>query len=352
MQYAFIGSPSMDTAIAAAIAVAAALAVHGIAVGVLRRMLRARPFASALLGKASTPARWALVFAATSAVLEGAPAELAWRATLAHAATLGLIACATWLAARLIDAGVDVVMALNPADVADNLHARARRTQARVLGRTVKVLAFTFGMAAALITFPGVRQLGATLLASAGVVGLVAGLAARPVLSNLMAGLQIALTQPIRIDDVLIVSGEWGRVEEISGAYVVLKIWDERRMVVPLNWFIENPFQNWTRTSSQILGSVFLWLDYSAPVEEVRAEFLRLCRDAPEWDGRVASLQVTEANERAMQLRGIASAADAGKAWDLRCKLREGLIDFVRRRCPQHLPRLRVEAEPAASAQQ
>jgi small-conductance mechanosensitive channel len=337
-----LDSASATAGLAAVAAIAAALLVHAFAVRALRRALRGRLMAEMALDRASAPLRWIIVFAALSATLEATPGGLPAEAALRHAATLGLIGSATWLAARIIDAVVEAIVLANPADVADNLHARIRRTQARVLGRTVKLLAFTIGIAAALTTFPGVRQLGATLLASAGVVGLVAGLAARPVLSNVMAGLQIALTQPIRIDDVLIVSGEWGRVEQITGAYVVLKLWDERRLVIPLNWFIENPFENWTRSSSQIVGSVFLWIDYGAPIAALRAEFLRLCREAPEWDGRVASLQVTDASERAIRIRGIASASNAGMAWDLRCRLREGLIEFMRREHPQGLPRLRV----------
>ena len=191
---------------------------------------------------------------------------------------------------------------------------------------------------------PGARQVGASLLASAGVVGIVAGIAARPVFSNLIAGLQIALSQPIRIDDVLIVENEWGRVEEITGTYVVLRIWDERRLIIPLQWFIEHPFQNWTRTSSQLLGTVFLNVDYGMPLAPVRAELERIVKDIPEWDGRVVKLQVTDATERTMQLRILVTASDAGRAFDLRCQVREALIDFMQREFPQHLPLTRMEA--------
>ena len=194
-----------------------------------------------------------------------------------------------------------------------------------------------------LMTFPGARQLGASLLASAGVVGLIAGVAARSVISNLMAGLQIALGQPLRIDDVLVVQGEWGRVEEITRTYVVLRIWDERRLIIPLQWLIENPFQNWTRKNAQILGSVMLWVDYTLPLEPVRAEARRLCEASPEWDGRLCLLQVVEASERAMQLRVLVSSASSGQNWDLRCVVREGLIDFIRREHPEALPRVRAE---------
>jgi small-conductance mechanosensitive channel len=193
-----------------------------------------------------------------------------------------------------------------------------------------------------LLSFPEARQLGASLLASAGVLGIVAGLAAKPLFSNLIAGLQLALAQPIRMDDVLIVKGEWGRVEEITGTYVVIKIWDERRLIVPLTWFIENPFENWTRTGADILGTIFLHVDYATPIEPLRQEAARLVRSFPEWDGRVFAVQVTDADERTIRVRVLVSAGDSGKAFDLRCKLREALIAFLAREYPSALPQVRI----------
>jgi len=201
------------------------------------------------------------------------------------------------------------------------------------------------GIAFALLTFPDVRNIGTSLLASAGIAGLVVGIAARPALANLLAGLQIALTQPIRIDDVVIVEGEWGRIEDIGRAFVTVAIWDQRRLVVPLQYFIEKPFQNWTRSSSEILGTVFLWVDYGMPLDALRAELKRLCEETPLWDKRVCLIQVTEVSERAMQVRALVSAADAGRAWDLRCLVREGLLDYIRREHPQFFPRVRAEGE-------
>jgi len=195
------------------------------------------------------------------------------------------------------------------------------------------------------MTFPSIRKLGTTLLASAGVIGLVAGIAAKPVFGNLIAGLQIALAQPIRLDDVLIIQNEWGRVEEITGTYVVLRIWDERRLIIPLQWLIENPFQNWTRTSAQILGTVFLWVDYGLPLGPLRAELDRVVHAAPEWDKRVVVLQVTDADARTMQLRILVSSRNSGLNFDLRCRVREALIDFLRREYPKYLPRTRIETE-------
>ncbi len=342
---AFTGTPWIDLLIALVGAIAVALVAHAIGAAVIGRILRFHEIGSLVLRHVRAPARWVLVFAAVGLVLQAAVPEFPSISSIRHAVGLLFIGAVTWLALGAIEALVEIVVRLNPSDVRDNLEARRLRTQARVLGRTLKTFALIFGVAAALITFPGVRQFGATLLASAGMAGLVAGFAARPVLGNVIAGLQIAFTQPIRIDDVLIVEGEWGRVEEITGAYVVVKIWDERRLVVPLQWFIEHPFQNWTRSSSQIIGTVFLWVDYTTPLAPLRAELERLCEAAPEWDRRVQVLQVTDVNERAMQLRALASSENASLNWDLRCKLREGLVDFLQREYPGHLPRLRAEAD-------
>jgi len=179
------------------------------------------------------------------------------------------------------------------------------------------------------------------------VIGIIAGLAAKPVFSNLIAGLQLALTQPIRIDDVLVVEGEWGRVEEITGTFVVLRIWDERCLILPLSYFIEKPFQNWTRSSAQLLGSVFFYVDFGMPVAPLRAELERIVRGAPEWDGRTFVLQVTDTTERTMQIRALATAQSSGLAFDLRCRIREGLIDFMQREYPQHLPQLRIGKDAA-----
>jgi small-conductance mechanosensitive channel len=175
----------------------------------------------------------------------------------------------------------------------------------------------------------------------------VAGLAAKPVFSNLIAGLQLAVAQPIRIDDVLVVEGEWGRVEEITGTFVVVRLWDERCLILPLTYFIEKPFQNWTRSSAQLLGSAFFYVDFGMPLAPLRAELERVVRAAPEWDGRTFVLQVTDTTDRAMQLRVLATARNSGQAFDLRCRIREGLIDFMQREYPQFLPRLRIESDAA-----
>ena len=181
-------------------------------------------------------------------------------------------------------------------------------------------------------------------------IGLVAGIAAKPVFGNLIAGLQIALAQPIRIDDVVIVEGEWGRIEEITLTYVVVRIWDLRRLIVPITYFIETPFQNWTRTSSDILGAVFLQVDYDVPVDALRAELTRILEASPLWDRKVNVMQVTDAKERTLELRALASASDAGRAFDLRCDMREKLVAFVRTNYPSSLPRVRAVFESKQAA--
>jgi small-conductance mechanosensitive channel len=326
-------------------AVVAALVVHHVAGALLRRHSVRTPVIHAVLTAVEHAAGAVLPLLALQLVWQAAPDNLPHMAGVRHVNGVLLIAAVTWLAIRVIRGFADGIVARNPVGIQDNLQARRIQTQATVLARSAMVLVAIAGAAMALMTFPGARQLGASLLASAGVIGIVGGLAARPVFSNLIAGLQLALAQPIRLDDVLIVKGEWGRVEEITGTYVVLKIWDERRLIIPLQWFIENPFENWTRTSSQILGTVFLWLDFATPLEPLRAEVARLVEADPDWDRRVCTVVVLETSERAMQIRILVSAQSSGQAFDLRCRIREGAIAFLARECPQALPRVRVEQE-------
>ncbi len=337
------GSLWIATGLAAIVAVSAALVGYALVLPLLRRLARLSVVLSTVLERVVRPAQALVALLALQFVWTAAPDDLRFLPAVMRATALLLIVALTWLALRAVSAVAEAVVRIHPANVSDNLEARRVQTQTRVLARTVMFFVMLTGAGVALMTFPNVRQIGASLLASAGVAGLVAGIAARPVLGNLIAGLQIALTQPLRLDDVVIIEGEWGRIEEISANYVVVKIWDERRLVVPLQWIIEHPFQNWTRRESQLLGTVLLWLDYHVPLARLRAELENICASAPEWDGRVALLQVVDASERAMQVRALVSAADASKAWDLRCRVREALIDFVQREVPDGLPRLRAE---------
>ncbi len=339
--------PWLVLSLASAAAISVALLVHAVLFKALRRLTQFSVIASTVVEFTRGPARFVLPLLAMQFVMAAAPPDLPFEALAGKTLSILLIGALTWLGMQAVAGVGEATIRLHPANTGDNLHARRIQTQTRVLTRTAMFFLLLIGAASALMTFPGMRQIGTSLLASAGVAGLVAGIAARPVLGNLIAGLQIALTQPMRLDDVVIMDGEWGRIEEITSAYVVVKIWDQRRLVVPLQWVIEHPFQNWTRTESEMLGTVFLWLDYRMPLAPLRAELERVCRSASEWDGRVAMIQVTDTTERAIQVRALVSAQDASKAWDLRCRVREALIDFLQREHPGSLPRLRAEMNHA-----
>lgn len=344
----FFGNPDLAIVATGLAAALAALIVQIVATKIITRLIVRRTYTRALLRRSVGPMRLLLPMLALQAVLQAAPKRFEWVPGWQQVVLLVIIFAVTWLALAAVMGARDVVELRFPVNTADNLEARRVVTQVTVLARTAGGLIVLIGIAVALTTFPGVRQIGASLLASAGLAGIVVGFAARPVLGNLIAGLQIALAQPIRIDDVVIVQGEWGRIEDITGTYVVVKIWDERRLVVPLQWFIENPFQNWTRTGSNIIGSVFLWVDYRLPLEPLRQELKRIVEAAPEWDQRVCTLQVTDASERAMQVRVLASSINSGSNWDLKCRIREGLIAFIQREHAEALPHVRAELTQAA----
>ena len=227
-------------------------------------------------------------------------------------------------------------------DQKDNLRARKIRTQLNVLKRIVIIAVCILALGTMLMTFEKVRQLGTTILASAGIIGIVVGMAAQRTIGTFIAGLQIAFTQPIRIDDVVIVENEWGRIEEITLTYVVVKIWDLRRLVVPITYFIEKPFQNWTRRTADLLGTVYIYVDYTVPVEAVRTELQNILKDCQLWDGKVCVLQVTNTSEHTLELRALMSAKDASTAWSLRCHVREKLVDFIQKNYPESLPKLRA----------
>lgn len=324
--------------------------VHLLLRRVVLRATRQFPVASVVAQQTGAPLIALVSLTLLGILWQALPDELPAIVLLRRLLNLCWIAAATWLALRCVAIARQTVVRRYPYDVRDNLHARTVLTQAKVYARTLYVLIVLIGVSLMLMSFPGVRKFGTSLLASAGIAGLALGLAAKPVLGNLLAGLQIAMTQPIRIDDVLVLEGEWGRVEEITGTYVVLAIWDQRRLIVPLQYFIERPFQNWTRSTSQILGTVMLWVDYRLPVAAVRSELQRLCAQDPDWDRRVANVQVTDTSERSMQLRVLLSSSDSGRNFDLRCRVREALIAFIARDYPQHLPQLRLEPISEAAA--
>jgi small-conductance mechanosensitive channel len=240
-------------------------------------------------------------------------------------------------------------------DSEDNLLARKHVTQTRILERIARTLIVLLTLAAALMTFDSVWQYGVGLLASAGAASLVVGLALQPMLKNLIAGMQLAITQPIRMDDALLVNEEWGNVEEITSSYVVIRLWDWRRMIVPLSYFIEQPFQNWTRESSALIDAVFLCVDFTVPVAELREKLEEIARASRPWDGRVVALQVADFKESTMEIRMLVRASTAPRTFDLRCEVREKMIAFIQQRYPEALPRIRTDlhderAKPCAKA--
>jgi small-conductance mechanosensitive channel len=338
-------NPWLASLVLSAAAVAAGLAVHAALGFLARRWARekGRELAESIVRHLARPAGLLLATLAARIALPLLPLPAPATDVVGHVLALLLIGALAWLAVAVVDAVAEGVRRRFRIDVPDNLAARQVQTQVQILRRVAWVVVGVVALSAALMTFPNIRRLGVSLFASAGVAGIVVGFAARPTLSNLVAGLQVAITQPIRIDDVVIVEGEWGRIEEIRLTYVVIRIWDERRLVVPTSYFLERPFQNWTRTSAELLGTVYLYADYSVPVEELRDELHRVLEATDLWDGRAWALQVTDASERTLQLRALMSAADAGHTWELRCHVREALVDFLQSRHPESLPRLRAE---------
>jgi small-conductance mechanosensitive channel len=269
---------------------------------------------------------------------------------LLHALGVALILAVAWLVVRLTYVLEDLVLGRYRLEDPDNLHARQVHTQIVVLRRVTVVVVAVVSLAIALLSFPSVRAAGAGLLASAGIAGVVAGVAAKPVATNVFAGIQIALSQPIRVDDVVVVEGHWGRVEEIALTYVVVRVWDLRRLVLPISYFIENPFENWTRSTANILGWVHLEVDYRVPVDAIRKRLQEVVAASPRWDGNVVNLQVTNLGNYTVQLRALMSAPDSSASWDLQCEVREALLVFMQEQYPWAMPRLRAElTEPVGS---
>jgi small-conductance mechanosensitive channel len=333
------------------VAVLVAIVLHWLALRLLVRLFGGKSgLWDALLRHARRPLRLAFILVALITVLPNLALPGNWEGPLQHLAMIMLIVLIGWSVLLLTNLYTERSVLRYRFDTEDNLAARKYVTQVRVLRRVIDILVVILTAGAVLLTFEGVRQYGVSLFASAGAAGLVLGLAARPVLANLIAGIQIALTQPIRLEDVVIVEGEWGWVEEISATYVIIRIWDWRRMVVPLSYFIEKPFQNWTRDSASIIGAVTWHLDYTVPVDKVRGKLEELVKASRYWDGNVVNLQVTEADAQNLTLRGLMSARTSPLAWDLRCEIREKLVDWLQAEYPHALPRTRLDAsvQPAS----
>lgn len=324
--------------------VMAAVIVNDLVFDILKRLVRRRElFWRSAVDRARRKGRVALVLialgiGATISPLDPAPADVMRRVLL-----FLFILCLGWIAMGIVHVWSVVYSRRYKIDVEDNLLARKHVTQVRILKRVVMLLIVIVTLGLALMTVSGFRQWGISLLASAGAASIVAGLALQPLLTNLMAGIQIALTQPIRIDDAVIVEGEWGNIEEITATYVVVRLWDWRRLVLPLTYFISQPFENWTRETARLIGTAFVYVDYEAPIDRLRSAFEQIVRASPLWDGDVQVLQVTEVTDRVAQVRMLASARSAPKAFDLRCEIREKMLAFMRDQCPEALPRDRLD---------
>jgi len=262
---------------------------------------------------------------------------------LLHIDTLLIIFSLAWISIQFIKAGSYYLQNKLDIGISDNLNARSRLTQIKVFKGIVNSLIIIIAISIGLLTFEQVRSIGISLLTSAGIIGIIVGFAAQKSIGMILAGIQLAITQPIRLDDVVIVEGEWGRIEEITLTYVVVKIWDERRLVLPVTWFLENPFQNWTRTGSEITGTIFLYVDFSFPVDSIRVALPEILKGNPDWDGRLWNVQVTKTTEQNKEIRILLSSSDASKNWDLRAEIREKLIDFINVNYPDTFAKIRIK---------
>jgi small-conductance mechanosensitive channel len=308
-------------------------------------------FRRSLVSRTEGLLRLAAIMLAVAVAVTIAPLSSDEAAAVRQVMVAGIVVLTGWFLFIALHVWTVVYLRRFKLDTEDNLLARKHVTQSRILERIGKLLIVLITFAVALMTFEGVRGYGVSLLASAGAASLVVGLALQPMLRNLIAGVQLAVTQPIRIDDALLVEGEMGHVEEITSSYVVIRLWDWRRMIVPLNYFMEQPFQNWTRESAALIGSVFLYVDFTVKVDELRRKFEEIVRASNLWDGRVLALQVTNLKETTMEVRMLASASSAARAFDLRCQVREKVIAFIQERYPEALPRVRTDLRDRRSVE-
>jgi len=322
-----------------------ALCIHYLLIMVMARIAKGIPsiLESSLVRHTKEPLRWLIVMIAFLVILPSLKIAHDIYVPAIRALSTALIAVVAWLVMKMVLVAEDHILNRYDITAKDNLEARKMHTQVLFLGRLTNVIIALVALAIILMRFDRVQELGTSMLASAGIVGIIVGLAAQRTIGTLFAGMQIAWTQPIRIDDVVIVENEWGRIEEITLTYVVVRIWDQRRLVLPINFFVEKSFQNWTRVSSDILGTVYLYVDYSIPVQSIREELKRILDGSSLWDSKVCVLQVTNSSERTLELRALMSASDASNAWSLRCEAREKLIAFIQKNHPKALPRLRTE---------
>ena len=328
--------------VALAIALAAVLAVGGITAIVMRLVARRHPGVYEALAPARRRLRaLLLVVGGWIAVLIVLP-DSSVRDTIMHVLLIAAIAAAGWVLGALLNLALDRTLVYYPTDVADNNRARRVRTQVIVLRRLGHAIIAVVSVAAILLTFPGAQTLGASVLASAGLISVVAGIAAQSTLGNVIAGMQLAFSDAIRVDDVVVVADEWGRIEEITLTYVVVVTWDQRRLVLPSTYFTTTPFENWTKSGSALLGAVELDLDWRVSTSGLREELARVLERTELWDRRTSNVQVTDATGGFVRVRVMVSAANAGALWDLRCLVREKMVDWLQSKSATSLPRTRV----------
>lgn len=344
--------PLLWSAIFLASSIAIALIARFILFWILTRVTRRRGtiLGHSLVQHGRGPTRWIFPLLAILCVLPGLPLPHTPLLVLEHVVSIGLIAAFAWLIILCVDVTSDVIAGRYRIDVSDNLTARRIRTQFQMLHGIVVVLVIVLAVAVSLMTFRQIQHFGDSILASAGIASLVVGLAMKGTLSNLVAGVQIAFTQPFRIEDAVVIDGNWGWIEDIGTMYVTVRIWDLTRLVIPLSWFLENTFQNWTRTSAELLAHCYIYVDYTVPVEPLRAELKRICESTKLWSGKVCVLQVSDLFQNVMQLRALMDAPNSGDAWDLRCYVREHLIQFIHKNYPGGLPRYRGELDSPSHA--
>lgn len=330
---------------------AAGLVAYGVVLFILRRWLKSLSQRVLGIGPAHLikPLRSLLpsLFLLIASVFMRIPEGLSGAVT--HLFKLWFIGSCGWLVTGLLRTFRDGLLNRYDIDEKDNLRARQIYTQVGVVENIILAVVVLATLSFMLMSFESVRQIGTGIMASAGVVGIVIGFAAQKTLGNFIAGIQIALAQPIRLDDVVIVENEWGWIEEITLTYVVVRIWDLRRLIVPISYFVEKPFQNWTRVSADILGSVYIYADYTVSVPELRKEFSRILRESTHWDKKVDALQVTDTTDRAVEIRALMSAATSPEVWSLRCEVREKLLEFLQKHQAQALPRCRIELDRDAN---
>lgn len=344
----FEWDPWVGTAAAVAIALivaAAALALLALVSALVSRRVQwvrelARRVRNAMIATTAVVAIWI-------AVATTEPAMQTWWPALSRLFLIGTILTGSWLLAAAVSFGFERLISREETLLVGP-EARRRRTQLLVIHRLVLVTIAVLALGTVLFTFPEMRAVGTSLLASAGIVSIIAGLAAQSILGNLIAGVQVAFTDAIRVGDVVVVEGEWGRIGEINLSYVVVYIWDERRLVVPCSYFTTTPIETWTRRSDKILGTVYLDLDWRVPMGELRAEFQRIVEASPAWDGRSSSAVVTDAQGGFVTVRLVMSSKDSDDQWTLRCEVREKLMEWLQREHPEALPRTRVDVSPPA----